>query len=68
VEVQLKAKAFLISALGAGELSALTSEKDQTVPIGQEGGWNLEPFWMRWRKDEVPAPAGNRSPVVQLVA
>jgi hypothetical protein len=23
------------------------------VPIGQEAGWALEPFWRRWRREEI---------------
>jgi len=48
--------------------AALPPEEEQPVPIGYEAGWVSEPVWTRWRKEKFPAPAGNRSPVVQAVA
>jgi hypothetical protein len=52
VEVQLRA--FLTSALGGGEWSALPPGKELPVPIGWEAGWAPEPAWTRWGREKNP--------------
>jgi hypothetical protein len=42
-------------------LATLAPEKEPLVSIGQEDGWDPEPFWTRWR-EKFSAPAGNRTP------
>jgi len=38
--------------------------KNNPVPTAYEGGWVPEQVWTRWRREEIPVPAGNRSIVV----
>jgi hypothetical protein len=45
--------------------TALPLGKENVVHIGQEAGWAPEPFWTRWWKEKLPAPAGNRIPEPQ---
>jgi hypothetical protein len=42
--------------------------KEPLVPTGQEVRWAPEPFWTRWWREKFPAPAGNRTPIVQPIA
>jgi len=48
--------------------AALTLGKELPEPIGYEAGWATEPAWARWRRENIPAPAGNPIPVVQSIA
>jgi hypothetical protein len=41
--------------------------KDLPIPIPYEAGWASEPIWTLWRREKIPAPAGNLTPVVQPV-
>jgi hypothetical protein len=47
--------------------AALPSGKESPVPIGYEAGWAQEPAWTLCRNEKFPAPAGNRTSIVQLV-
>jgi hypothetical protein len=47
---------------------ALPPGKEHLLPIRQGAGWAPEPFWTRWFLEKFPAPAGNRTPIVHLVA
>jgi len=61
--------AFLISALDAGEESALGKRRfnqGKTAAFtGQEAGWDPEPFWTRCRREKFPTPD---RPVRSLIA
>jgi len=46
---------------------ATLSQREPPVPIGNEAGWAPESVWTRWRREEIPAPGGNGTPVVQPV-
>jgi len=70
--VELQHHVFLTSVLDGGGWSAsrpwrFTPGENPTAPIGSETGWAPEPPWMRWQREETPAPAEYRTPVVQLV-
>jgi hypothetical protein len=69
---KLYLRAFLTSALDrGGQLRAqatLSRGKELPEPIGQEAGGDPEPVWTRWQREYIPAPAGNRTPVVQPTA
>jgi len=44
-------------------------EKVVSVTIGYGAWLSPEPVWIqRWRREKFPAPAGNRTPDVHLVA
>jgi hypothetical protein len=45
--------------------AAFPPGKEPLVPSGEEAGWAPEPFWTRWFREKFPAPAGNRTPIVQ---
>jgi len=49
-------------------MAALFPSKEQPIPIEQELGWVPEPVWTRWRRENIPDPAGNRTPFVQHTA
>jgi len=71
VEVWLHA--FLILALDVGEwpasrLGCFTSGKELPVAIGYKAGWAPDSVRTRWRVENIPAPARNRTPAVQPVA
>jgi hypothetical protein len=42
--------------------------KEPSVPFEQEGRRAPEPVWTRWQGEKIPAPAENRTLVVQPVA
>jgi len=74
-EVAVKLHEFLTSGLCGGEWSApypgrFTPERRPLPPvlIGCEAGWAPEPSGRNSKENEIPASAGNRSPVVELVA
>jgi len=48
-------------------LAALPPGNEPLVPTGQESRWDPEPVWKRYQKEKFPAPAVNRTPIVQLV-
>jgi len=41
------------------DTSALLLMSDFPVRIGEEAGWDPEPIWTRWLKENIPVPAGN---------
>jgi len=42
---------------------ALPRGKELPVTSEQETGWAPGPVWTRWRREEIPTPAGKRTPV-----
>jgi hypothetical protein len=46
--------------------AALPSGKEPLVSIRLEAGWGTQRAWKRWQREQFPAPAGNRTPVVTL--
>jgi len=46
---------------------ALPPRKETPMPLGEEAGWTPETVWTRWRRKQIPASAGNRTPIVQPV-
>jgi hypothetical protein len=65
---------FLTSALDGGEWSAsrpgqaLLPGKVPLVPVGQESGWASELVWTQRLGKKSFASAGDRTPIVQIVA
>jgi len=54
--------------LSASRSGRFTPGEDSPVPIWYEAGWAPESVWTRWIRENVPAPAGNRTPVVHPAA
>jgi hypothetical protein len=55
----------------SGQLQAqavLPPRKEPLILIDSEAGWVPEPAWTLWNIEKSLAPAGNRTPAIQLVA
>jgi len=66
--VEVCLHAFLTSTLDRDKWSASRPGCFTPVLIWYEVGWAPEPVWTRWRGENVPVCAGNRTQVVEHVA